>query len=250
MNYVEIGEALEQQTIRFLKKIGFQDVDGGSKFQIAERQIDACGGHEDTLLIVECTTQADINKKIDEFRGKISGLINGFKSNPKYNKYKRFKLILAVGTTDITQANIDRAHSMTPEVYLWGEKYINYYNGLVSSIDKKAIYGLLADIGVKPVNKETIVIPAFAANVGGKKYKLFLFFVEAQDLLRIAYVARRETGNSNFYQRMVQKSRLKAIARYVEKGKIFPNSIIVALDKGSWKFKDLTTELNKQRPSC
>jgi hypothetical protein len=53
MNYVEIGATLEQQTIRLLKKIGFRDVDGGCKFQIAEKQIDACGGHEDTFLLGE-----------------------------------------------------------------------------------------------------------------------------------------------------------------------------------------------------
>ena len=59
----------ERQVVRFLKKLGFSDVDGGSEFRVGERQLDAVAGHETTLLIFECTTQThQLPAKIDQFR--------------------------------------------------------------------------------------------------------------------------------------------------------------------------------------
>jgi DGQHR domain-containing protein len=243
MNYVEIGADLEKKTITFLRKIGLKNIDGGPKFIIGGRQIDAVGGYEDTLLIIECTTQADLKSKIDEFRGKINTVISGFKSHEIYQKYKKFRLILAVGKTPINQDIISKAQLQEPKIYIWDEKYTSYYSTLIKSIKQYALFGLLADTKIQPSQKESIDVAAFSANVGIKKYRLFLFFVEAQKLLKMVYVARRESGGATFYQRMVQRARLTTIARYIEKDKIFPNSIIIALGKGCWKFKDLSNDL-------
>ena len=46
----------ENYIIGWMKKLGFKDVDGGTKFVINGIQVDACGGHEDNLIIVECLT--------------------------------------------------------------------------------------------------------------------------------------------------------------------------------------------------
>jgi len=78
VNYTETGEKHVKDIIRFLNKLGFKDIDVGKNFLIGRRQVDACGCYEDTILIIECTTQKDINSKIDNFRGKISNKIKGF----------------------------------------------------------------------------------------------------------------------------------------------------------------------------
>jgi hypothetical protein len=48
--------AFEHDVMNLLKRLGFQDVDGGANFKVNGVQVDACGGHEDTLLVIECTT--------------------------------------------------------------------------------------------------------------------------------------------------------------------------------------------------
>ena len=48
------AKEFEGYVLGFLKRLGFNDPDGGANFSIGNLQVDVCGGHEDTLLIVEC----------------------------------------------------------------------------------------------------------------------------------------------------------------------------------------------------
>lgn len=236
-------QRLEKNTRRFLKKLGFKHVDGGPAFVVGGRQVDACGGHEATLLIVECTTQKNLSAKIDSFRGGINDVIHGFRTHETYKIYERVKLVLAIEDQSVTEAVEKRARlSKHPEVYIWDDRYTSYYRSLQQSIGDYAKYSLLAELGIAPEqNKEAIVVPAFRTTVGIKrKYDLFSFFVDASDFMKVAYVARRESGGINYYQRMINRRRLTEIAKYIEKGNAFPNSIVVALDDGSWQFKGQT----------
>lgn len=243
MSYVEIGDQHVKEILRFLKKIGFKDVNGGSNFIMGSRQVDACGGHENTLLIIECTTQEDINSKVTYFRGNLSNIIHGFKSHEKYKSYKRYVPILAVKYQKVTDTHLKHAlESKGRKIHIWDNNFVLYYLNLQSSIGNYAKYNLLADIEIQPESTEMITYPAFVTSVGPQgRYKLFLFFVEAKDLLKYAYVARRESGYESFYQRMVRKDRLLEIARkYIqERKRMFPNSIVVAFGKNSWKFDSI-----------
>ena len=63
----------EERVRRLLHKMGFKDVNGGTTFKIGGMQIDACGGHENTLLVIECyapiKNRTSIRQKITEFKG-------------------------------------------------------------------------------------------------------------------------------------------------------------------------------------
>lgn len=236
MNYVERGKLHIEEILRFLRKLDFKDIDGGTNFEIGGRQVDACAGHENTLLIIECTTQKDINGKIDNFRGKISDIIHGFQRNEKYKKYNRYVSIIAIKYQRARKRHINHAlYSKSRKIFILDNNIINYYLNLQEAIGKYAKYNLLAELEIKPEKEERINIPALFTEVGPqKKYLLFIFFITASDLLKISYVARRELGHESFYQRMIKKSRLNEIAKYIQKGKIFPNSIIVALNDECW----------------
>lgn len=246
MSYVEAGRKHVKEILKFFKKIGFKDVDGGDNFFMGGKQLDACAGHESTLLIIECTTQRDINSKINTFRGKINDISHGFRQHKRYKSYKKHILILAVKRQKVTDTLRDYGlKSKGRKIYIWDNDFVSYYSSLLATIGKYAKYNLLAEINVKPDLDEHITVPAFLTIVGRKKgYMLFLFFVEAKDLLKIAYVARRELGFESFYQRMIKKSRLREIAKkYIEKGRVFPNSIVVALERGSWDFEPISEKL-------
>ena len=77
-------------------------------------------------------------------------------------------------------------------------------------------------------------VPALAVKIG-KKREAFVFSVNAHLLLPRALVSHREVhdpdGAIKGYQRMLSKSRLKAIAKHIQTYKTFPTPIVVVLDK-------------------
>lgn len=230
----------ELDMIKFLKKLEFKDVNGGRDFIIGGRQIDACAGHQKTLLIVECTSQKDISSKLDDYRGRIHDIREGLLSDKVYKKYTKHKFILAIGDQVITETIIEKSNRGA-RVSIWDDKFIQFHKTLWGAINKYAKFNLLSELDVKPEKEEPIVVPAFQARVGKKnKYKLISFFIEADKLMSMAFVARREMGGETFYQRMVAKSRLRVIAeRYINEHKVFPNSIIVALADNSFSFESI-----------
>ena len=234
----------ENQLIRFLKQLGFSDVNGGHDFIIGERQIDAAAGHESTLLIFECTTQNEgLTLKIDQFRGSANQKIHALKQHEKYRRYNKHRLILVVDDQPITEALIQRGLASAPEIVIWDKQFLSYYQTLQKSIKQYAKFSLLAELGIKPDNSEQLEMPALSIDAsGGAKYRLFVFSVLASDLTRFCYVARRQAGGENYYQRMVKHGRLVEIAKYIEKGMIFPNSIVVALHPNAWTFKPVVVD--------
>jgi DNA sulfur modification protein DndB len=96
-------------------------------------------------------------------------------------------------------------------------------------IGSAAKYNLLGEMGVEPNPKSFTRVPAWRTRIGSSV--AYLFFIEPQKLLQASYVARREVGNERHYQRILQKTRIRSIKRFLRKGRSFPNSIIVAFNK-------------------
>lgn len=73
----EFAIKLEKDVIRLLEEFQFKDVNGGRNFKIINTQVDACGGFEDYLLVLECYSkkknneEEDIREKLKIFRGDL-----------------------------------------------------------------------------------------------------------------------------------------------------------------------------------
>ena len=107
---------------------------------------------------------------------------------------------------------------------------LEYYQDLASTIGKQpSLFNLLGELDIPPQDLSAHRTPAFKVEVQ-KNLTGYLFFCEPQKLLEVAYVARRETGRENYYQRMLTTSRLKSIKNFIDKGGVFPNNIILAFD--------------------
>ena len=87
-------------------------------------------------------------------------------------------------------------------------------------------------MGIRPTRQNTISVPAFQTKFG--KIKIYSFLINPCDLLEVSYVARRETKNERFYQRIVKKDRIKKIAKYVNEGNILPNNLSICSIKGGY----------------
>ncbi len=220
----------EGYVLVFLKRLGFGDVEGGVKFSIGNLQVDACGGHEDTLLIVECRSagkkvKRSIRKDIQEIRGRIPTHSSALRHMPVYQEYPHRKYIIAIKNIEISETDREFAKE-SPKVYIWDEQLIEYYEDLQKVIGEYAKFGLLSEIDIKPRVKSQISVPAFRAKFG--KYTIYSFLIEPQKLLRVAYVARRNIGNESYYQRIIKRDRINKISDFLSKGGVFPNNIIVS----------------------
>ena len=77
-----------------------------------------------------------------------------------------------------------------------------------------------------------IRIPALRAKVG--PYTCYTFSIKPEYLLKIGFISHRTKGKAsdvNTYQRLMAKSRLRRIQRFIEDGGIFPTNIVINLEK-------------------
>ena len=229
----KLAERFEKQVIDWLKELGFKNVDGGRNFRVGDIQVDACGGHEDTLLVFECLmatkrSKQSVRKKIQVLRGNIPILNKAFHKDDTYSKYGKLKYILV--TKNITHNEEDpRFAQQKPEISIWDEQLIDYYMRLSKTIGTHARYNLLGEIGIEPRVASIIRIPALQTRL--ENYILYLFFVEPQKLIQASYVARREEGRERYYQRILNPDRIRKIRGFINKGGMFPNNIIIAFNK-------------------
>ena len=227
------GTQFENKVRGSLKRIGFRDIDGGVTFIVGGFQVDAVGGWDDVLLVIEATqtsrTSASIRDRIVQLRGKTGSLRRGFAELDAYTGYRRFEFALVTQGFDFSDTDHELAHA-GQRIHLIDYQVLEYYQQLAGVIGSQAsLFNLLGELGVEPQDRSVHRTPAFKVELP-KNLIGYLFFCEPQKLLEVAYVARRETGREHYYQRMLTASRLRNIKTFINEGGIFPNNIILAFD--------------------
>jgi len=228
------GLLFEDEVRHSLKRIGFRDVAGGPDFKVGNYQIDACGGWDDILIVAECTQSggdgASVHDLISEVRGKQPGIKKAFRKTETYQHYKRFKFAIVTRNIKYTQGDWDIAFE-PPRIHLLDFQILEYYQRLAQLVGQHtALFNLLGELEVEPREFDLPRVPALKVPLT-KGLPGYLFWCEPQDLLKIAYVARRESGRVKYYQRMLSPSRLKTIQKFIRKGGVFPNNVIVCFDR-------------------
>lgn len=233
------AQAYEAKIRKFLIKLGFADVNGGPEFHIGDSsQIDACGGIGDVLFVVDCYHPYDdrsrsIRQKIKAQRGEASVVREGLESDPTYSSYTEVLPVVAVKGIEVRQAD-QRFASAEPGVLIWDDQFVDYYSRLAAAIGEWARYDLLGETGLGPtsVGESPVQVPAVKTTLGGKQ--AYAFFLKARELLPIAYVARREKGMQEHYQRLLKPNRIhEEIGPYLrDKGDaaFFANNIILSFE--------------------
>lgn len=224
-----LWERFEERVREFLKDLKFEDVDGGRRFIINGVQVDAVGGHEKTLLVIECTTKRKLRKEIEEIRGNIKILEKGFGGHPKYKKYRRHCFLIATNTRKIRPED-EKFSQQKPRIFLRDGRFLDYYERLYKLIGEYAKYNLLAEIRVKPSKKSLIEV--MALKTGIKDYPVYQFFIDPKKLLQVSYVARRERGIEQYYQRLIKKNRIRDIVKFLDqRGGLFPTNMVISIDR-------------------
>lgn len=253
-SYSQIGLEFEKEVKSFLQDLDFNDVKGGQDFKIGGKQIDAAFGTQSkTYIIVSCTTRnkstsgGSIEHKINELKSWYQPILEGMKSIDSLRNYGSLRLVLAIKGIAPTESD-KKLCASDPKVYLWDEQFFEYYRALQSKIDMYAKYELQRELEIKLDEAEFSNlknIPSLKiTNKGGDFYYLSAF--DPLELLKITYVARRERGDQNFYQRMVNQEKIKQIAYQIKKNNLsfYNNIILSSLSEEGLEFEELGSKEN------
>lgn len=238
------GIGFEENVRSSLTRWGFKDVSGGPTFEIGgSGQLDAVGGIDKTLFIIDCYHPRDgagsVRDKIRTIRGVARTVERGMRRSKKYKKYSRVQSIVAVrgqvSATDRKQAG------NYPEVVLLDHQTISYYDKLATTVGPSVLWEMLGDLGIPPrrIQLRNAKLPAFRLRIGTRR--MYVFAASVRDLQKIAYVSRRERGREKHYQRMLRREKIEDIKKFIDDGRrhpFFANNIIVSFDKDP-KFRAL-----------
>lgn len=241
-----IDEQFEDEVWILFANLGFQymnkdrhlEISYGSSEIGTTKQIDVFAVDDETVLFVECKCaqsekKGDFKKDLEA----ISGFRNGlYSQSRKLFPGRKPKYIFATKNYEVTEN--DKIRMKDLQIHHFDESAIKYFTELTKHLGESAKYQLLGNLfqGTKISAMEN-KIPAIEGSMGGNKY--YSFSIEPEKLLKIAYVLHRNEANNDFmptYQRIIKKSRLSEIRKFIKKGGFFPNSLIISIDSKDLRF--------------
>lgn len=257
----KIDERLENLWWVLLYKMGYAELNAGRKFRIqfvrrditGEKQIDVLASDDETVIVTECkacerSRKRSLQKDIEEFgalQGAIAASIKSF-----YGRDYKPKILWFFVTENVIWSDEDIARANAHNIKRVTENELPYYTQLADHLGKAARFQFLAEF-LKDQQIPELAgakVPATRGKLGGKYF--YSFVTTPRHLLKIAFVNHRTLddpeGNPT-YQRLIQKSRLKSIGRFIEGGGYFPNNLLVNFVK-SPRFdiiqKDVLTDVH------
>lgn len=228
-------EMFEEELRQFFKQsLELDHVDGGYGFKLGGYQVDAVGATSNVILVLECKHKKEPGKKtirgfLNEIASKKAAITRDARS--RYGStYRHTVFILALRGLDPSKSDISYAERLG--IYVWSESYIDSIRSLYLTIGSRIKYYILKELGLEPPSipksaKRAFTFPALATN--DVVDQLYSLFIPAASLLDMAYVLRVESGQKLAYQRLLDKNKLANIAKFIEDGKSFKNSIIISL---------------------
>lgn len=247
----------EDQVWKLFADFGFTKLNKDRRFNLPyskdeslTQQIDVFATDDDTIVIVECKAtengpkRRDFKKELEAIGGAREGLINSAK-NLLENRKLKVVFILATHGYYLSDKAEERASNFG--IFHFDSEQIAYYQELVKHLGTAARYQLEANLfsGQKIPSLDTRV-PAIQGKMGGHTY--YSFMAEPEKLLKIGYVLHRSKANKKLmptYQRLIKKSRLTSIRKFIEGTGYFANSIIVNIDsKRPPKFEESSNQVD------
>lgn len=237
---------LEDRVWSLLFRMGYTQMSGEGGASLAlngdggggvANQLDVVAVDSETALAIECKC-AQRPKRRTNFQDDIAKLammrtrfVDAIRNQFPVDGYKRLN-VLVIWTWDIILSENDKERARNANVVLLDELDLEYYEHLVSHLGSAAKYQFCADVlPNKAVPGLETSVPALQAKMG--EHTCYTFSIRPDYLLKIAYVSHRAKGKAtdvDTYQRMMRKSRLKKIRKYIDENGIFPTNIVINLE--------------------
>ena len=244
---------LEDRVWTLMYNMGFEELSGkgGARLKLdpanletTDNQIDVVALDAEIALAIECKSCREARKDggFQSYVAKHSEMKIRFSQSV----HKQFPLarnripIMVIWTWDLIVSKPDKERAENQQVVLLDEHDLDYYEQLVAHLGPAAKYQFYSDL--LPRNRKVRGLerdfPVLRGRMGA--WPCYTFSVSPDYLLKIAYVAHRAKGRASdmdTYQRMIKKTRLKEIGKYIEGGGVFPTNVVVNLQgKGCARF--------------
>jgi DNA sulfur modification protein DndB len=127
----------------------------------------------------------------------------------------------------------DKQYALEKGFSFWEDEELDYYETLVDTLGKYAKYEILHSMNVftqEQTQIHHVLALRFRQPFSSSNNNLFVFTASSELLLKTCIVLRKAAGIKDAYQRIVKKSRLSKIAKFVgQSDSILPPNIVVHL---------------------
>jgi len=260
----------------------------GHNFNYKDRtsELDDVFVRENIVLLVEYTTEKDPGDhllKKDHFYRRVyenpiqflQFLINDFPTK-SFNQYYNDIIKNKYPTLDTLQLKVlycsrhdignEHKNVVTNAINFFDYNKVQYFKLLTKAIKKSAIYEFLDFLNIPFKNYADSIISTSSKNEykgyilpEAKSrfkdgYKIISFYIDAESLMRRAYVLRRdswrEEKNIRLYQRMLENSKIVNMRKYLyDEKRVFVNNIIATVSKNDITLKTITFDPNTAKPT-
>lgn len=234
---------LENKVWTLFYKLGYPEISAGRYFRIKierknadplYKQIDVLAKDEETVVVVECKScrkpeRRSLQKDIEEFANLKGPIARAVKKHYQQNGPK-LKIVWLFVTNNIIWSPQDKTRAEGEKIQRITEKELRYYMQIAEHLKSAARYQFLAEFlkDQKIPAMERVSVPAIKGKLGGKSF--YSFISTPRQMLKIAFVNHRSLNDPEgapSYQRLVSKTRLGQITKFLEGGGFFPTNILV-----------------------
>ena len=135
------------------------------------------------------------------------------------------KILWFFFTEKVLWSPSDKSKAIAEHLKIMTEREIDYFSQLSEHLGRATRYQFLAEYlgGEKIPELKDTTVPAIRGKLGGRTF--YSFVSTPEQLLKICFVNHRTLADPlalPTYQRLVKKSRLKAIGEFIKDGGYFP----------------------------
>lgn len=274
--------AQKKEIRKILSNLGYERLVGitGHNFTYDDRtsELDDVFVCENVVLLVEYTTDKEPGDHIikkDEFYQRVNRnhkrfiqfMIESFPSDA-FKTYYNDKIKPQYPTLDFLQLKIlycsrydlgEEPRNVVKNVIYFDYNIVQYFKLLTKVIKKSARYEFLDFLNIDYDNYGANILNSASASKDEYKgyvlpeakssfkegYKILSFYIDAESLMRRAYVLRRESWrneeNIRLYQRMLENDKIVNMRKYLyEESRVFVNNIIATISIDDIELKRTT----------
>ncbi|MEQ1944766.1 DGQHR domain-containing protein [Mesorhizobium sp. VNQ89] len=236
-----IGDRLEDRFWCALYKMGYDELSPNRTFNILVskknepplyKQVDVFAKDSETIIIAECKScstpkKRSLQKDLNEFIALKGAMATAVKKH--YPGFKP-KIIWMFVTENVIWSKPDLERARQEQIQVMKESEYRYFSQIVDHLGPGARPQFLAEYlrGTSIAEMEGVTTPAIRGTLGGNRF--YAFVATPEQLIKIAFVNHRALNDPEgapAYQRLIQKGRLKQIAKFLGGGGYFPNSILM-----------------------
>lgn len=233
---------LENRVWYLFYLLGYPQISSGRNFKVRierkgantlYKQIDVLAKDDETVVVAECKSSEQVVKRslqleIEELNSLQKPIADAIRKH--YGRQRKLKIIWLFVTSNIVWSRPDRQRAAGANIQIVTEKELRYYNQIGDHLRSAARFQFLAEFlkGKTIPEMENIRVPAVKGKLGGHEF--YSFVSTPKRMLKIAFVNHRSLNDPEgapSYQRLMSRTRLLQISRFIHAGGYFPTNILV-----------------------